>query len=106
MDRLISQGGIKWTLNEFNLIFLIKLYRRGRSAKTNNFTGDGGRVRFYSPIKFEGTKRVEVVDGVEFWVGNKSNFFQRERENDNGLIFKTAVERELRIFQKNENAES
>ncbi len=46
------------------------------------------------------------VDGVEFWVGNKSNFSQRERENDNGLIFKTAVERELRIFHKTENAES
>jgi hypothetical protein len=51
--------------------------------------GIGERVRFYSLIKFEGTKR---VDGVEFWVGNKSNFSQRERKNDNGLIFKTAVE--------------
>jgi hypothetical protein len=47
------------------------------------FLGIGGRVRFYSLIKFEGTKR---VDGVEFWVGNKSNFSQRKRKNDNGLI--------------------
>ncbi len=65
-----------------------------------------GKVRFYSLIRFEGTKRVEGVDGVEFWVGNYSNFSKRERENNNGLIFKTAVERELRIFHKTENAES
>jgi hypothetical protein len=30
-----------------------------------NYIWIGGRVRFYSPIKFESTKRVEGVDGVE-----------------------------------------
>jgi hypothetical protein len=34
-----------------------------------------------------------------------SRIFLKERENDNRLNVKTAVERELRIFHKTENAE-
>jgi hypothetical protein len=49
--------------------------------------GIRGRARVYSLIKFEGTKRVDGVDEVEFWVGNKKNFSQRERENDNPSDF-------------------
>jgi hypothetical protein len=84
----------------------INYIREGGLQRRIILQGIGGRARFYSLIKFEGTKRVDGVDGVEFWVGDKKNFSQRERENDNGLIFKTTVERELRILHKTENAES